>query len=212
MKKFTGLLVAMCMLLMANIAFAGEKYDIAEGADITEIKSLALGVPLYSPRPDEEELTLEKLMELMNKASEGVKIEVVPYDTVTANLRRDKDIDFRRFNKKQSARVFRENVGAYADAYVILTVAKSKQSTFFFDVCKPGTANELLFTCQIQFAEKDSLDVYKDVVRKFYDIFLIAQTDQKKANQKAIFDKMKKSDKKEKKDKKGEPGFKKLGK
>lgn len=208
MSKLIKIIALACMLLLtASTAFAGEKFEIAEGADITEINSLALGMPLYYPRGEEGEPTMEELIKAMNKASDSTKLKILSYDEVTARLRQDKNYDFRRFNYRQAARVFRENVGQYADAYVILTVAKSKQSTFFFDVCKPGTT-DILYTCQIQFAEKDSLEVYKEVVSKFYGIFEESKRDQLKANQKAMFDKMNpEKANKSKKDKK----FKKFG-
>ena len=186
MKKLMRLVFVLCLLVFGTqVAFANsDKVTILEGADITGIHRLALAKPLYLPS-DTLAPTMDQLIQIEADASKVARMYVIPYTTATESIQTDTKVDITALDRRQAAKVFKENAAKYADAYVVLTVANDSRTSFFFDVYKAGT-NELLYTYQIQAnrSEKDNVSTYQNFCEQFYKNFERSSTEQQKDNSK----------------------------
>ena len=187
MKKWMKILLFLCLTLFSTqVAFANaDKTTLIDGADITSIHRLALAKPLYIPSGSLAP-TMEQLIELESSTSKVARMYVIPYGTVADSIKTDESVDITLLDRRLAAQVFKENVGKYADAYVVLTVANDSRTSFFFDVYKSGT-NELLYTYQIQTnrSDKDDVSTYQTLCEQFYKNFERSITDQQKSEAKA---------------------------
>ena len=173
MKKLMQMLLVLCLVVFSTqVAFANsDKVTLVEGADITGIHRLALAKPLYM-QTDKLAPTMDQLIQIESEASKVARMYVIPYDTVAASVKTDTKVDIKALDRHQAAKVFKENAGKYADAYVVLTVANDSRTSFFFDVYKAGS-NELLYSYQIQAnrSEKDDVTTYQNLCEQFYKNF-----------------------------------------
>jgi len=191
MKKTVQLLLVICMLVLsAQLAFAaeGERETIQTGADLVPIHRLAIGKPLYMP-PNDKAPTNDQLTEIVFDASKKARSYVMSYDAVAESIRAESSVDIKSLDRVKAAKACRENVGKYADAYVIVTVANNSTTIFFFEVFKAGT-NELLYTYEVAAGKTgrsgvDTKDTYMDLSEKFYQHFEdAAQKQAKEADKK----------------------------
>lgn len=187
MKKLMQMLLVLCLVVFSTqVAFANsDKVTLVEGADITGIHRLALAKPLYM-QTDKLAPTMDQLIQIESEASKVARMYVIPYDTVAASVKTDTKVDIKALDRHQAAKVFKENAGKYADAYVVLTVANDSRTSFFFDVYKAGS-NELLYSYQIQAnrSEKDDVTTYQNLCEQFYKNFERSIGEQQKKDAKA---------------------------
>lgn len=187
MKKLMQMLLVLCLVVFSTqVAFANsDKVTLVEGADITGIHRLALAKPLYM-QTDKLAPTMDQLIQIESEASKVARMYVIPYDTVAASVKTDTKVDIKALERHQAAKVFKENAGKYADAYVVLTVANDSRTSFFFDVYKAGS-NELLYSYQIQAnrSEKDNVTTYQNLCEQFYKNFERFIGEQQKKDAKA---------------------------
>lgn len=187
MKKLMQMLLVLCLVVFSTqVAFANsDKVTLVEGADITGIHRLALAKPLYM-QTDKLAPTMDQLIQIESEASKVARMYVIPYDTVAASVKTDTKVDIKALDRHQAAKVFKENAGKYADAYVVLTVANDSRTSFFFDVYKAGS-NELLYSYQIQAnrSEKDNVTTYQNLCEQFYKNFECSIGEQQKKDAKA---------------------------
>lgn len=172
MRKLIQMLVIACMVMLGTqVAFANyDKETIIEGADLSAINRMAVGAPLYQPVGDAP--SNDALTRIVYDASRVTRNYVVSYDTVLDTIKATKGIDARVLERRQAAKIFKENVSELADAYVIVTVANNSRTSFFFDVFKVGT-NELLYSYEIRAnkTESDSERTYANFCEQFYKHF-----------------------------------------
>ena len=151
MKRFVQMALVLCLTLFAVQAGASpysDKVTLPEGATITNVNRLAVGAPLYVQVEDTSP-SIEILTQVVSDASRITHANIVTYDAVAAGIQTDKGIDIKALPRREAAKVFKENVASYADAYIILTVANNSRTTFFFDVYRSGS-NELLYTYEVR--------------------------------------------------------------
>ena len=186
MKKFVQMLLIMCMVVFgAQSAFANaDKVTIQEGADITSVKRIAVAAPLYMPANDKAP-SKEVLTQILADASKVSRSYVISYDAVAEGIKTAANVDIKALDRRQAAKIYKENVANYADAYVVLTVANSSRTTFFFDVFKVGT-NELLYTYEIRAnkSEEDSVATFNNLCEQFYKHLDRSAEEQLKAKRK----------------------------
>ena len=170
MKKIVQMLITICMVVLsAQVAFANaDKVTIQEGADITSVKRIAVAAPLYMQR-DDKAPSKEMLTQIVSDASRVSRSYVISYDAVAEGIKTAVNVDIKSLDRHQAAKIYKENVANYADAYVVLTVANNSRTTFFFDVFKSGT-NELLYTYEIRAnkSEGDSVNTFNNLCEQFY--------------------------------------------
>ena len=173
MKKIVQMLLAVCMVVLsAQVAFANaDQSTLQEGADITGVKRIAVAAPLYTP-VDEKAPNKEMLTQIVSDASRVSRSYVISYDAVADGIKAATNVDIKALDRRQAAKVYKENVANYADAYVVLTVANNSRTTFFFDVFKAGT-NELLYTYEIRAnkGEADTVATFNNLSEQFYKHF-----------------------------------------
>lgn len=195
MKKVFQLLAALFFFGSSSLALAySDKATVIEGADIVKIERLAVAAPLYMPVKDAP--SMEELVRLLNEAAAVSKHQVVTYDVMAQNILRDRQVDLYKTDRHVGAKVFRDQVAQYADAYVILTVANNSRTAFFFDVYAAGT-NELLYSYQI-IADRDDPDdvkTYTEMAQKFYKNFDGSVTEAKNQQEKEAKEARKKAKK-----------------
>ena len=181
MKKIVQVMLFVCLTVFGmQVAFANaDKVTIPEGADIVSVKRLALAAPLYTPTKDAP--TKEELLASMYEASSVARSYVLSYDMVAADIQKNTGVDIKSLDRRQAAKVYKENVAADADAYVVLTVANNSRIVFFFDVYRSGT-NELLYTYQIvaNRSQKANMETYKALSEQFYKNFERSANEQAK--------------------------------
>ena len=186
MKKFVQMLLTVCMVVLsAQVAFANaDKVTIQEGADITTVKRIAVAAPLYMP-VDEKAPNKEMLTQIVSDASRVSRSYVISYDAVAEGIKKATNVDIKSLDRRQAAKVYKENAANYADAYVVLTVANNSRTTFFFDVFKAGT-NELLYTYEIRAnrSEGDTIATFNNLCEQFYKHLDRSAEEQIKANSK----------------------------
>ena len=181
MKKIVQVMLFVCLTVFGmQVAFANaDKVTIPEGADIVSVKRLALAAPLYTPTKDAP--TKEELLASMYEASSVARSYVLSYDMVAADIQKNTGVDIKSLDRRQAAKVYKENVAADADAYVVLTVANNSRIVFFYDVYRSGT-NELLYTYQIvaNRSQKANTETYKALSEQFYKNFERSANEQAK--------------------------------
>lgn len=183
MKKFVQMLLVVCMMVFgAQAAFANtDNVTVQEGADLTSIKRIAVAAPLYTP-VDDKAPSKDMLTQIVSDASRVARGYVISYDAVVEGIKNSMNVDIKALDRRQSAKIYKENVANYADAYVVVTVANNSRTTFFFDVFKVGT-NELLYTYEIRAnkSEGDTVNTYNNMCEQFYKHFDRSVDDQVKA-------------------------------
>lgn len=173
MRKIFQMLMVVCLVILGTqVAFANaDKVTVQEGADLTAVKRIAIASPLYT-QVDEKAPNKDMLTQIEYDSSRVSHAYVVSYDAVAEGVKTATDVDMKALDRRQAAKVFKDNVANYADAYVVLTVANNSRTQFFFDVYKAGT-NELLYTYQIAAnrSEDDSVATFTNYCQQFYKHF-----------------------------------------
>ncbi|MCR5756386.1 MAG: coenzyme F(420) biosynthesis enzyme [Selenomonas sp.] len=186
MKKIVQMLLVVCMVVLSTqVAFANyDSVTVQEGADLSTVKRIAVAAPLYTP-VDEKAPNKEMLTQIVSDASRVSRDYVISYDAVAEGIRTAINVDIKALDRRQAAKIYKENVANYADAYVVLTVANNSRTTFFFDVFKAGT-NELLYTYEIRAnkSEGDTVNTYNNLSEQFYKNFDRSVDAQLKGNSK----------------------------
>lgn len=186
MRKFVQILIMVCMVVFsAQVAFAhSDKVTVQEGADLASVHRLAIGMPEYVP-VGETAPTKDDVLHAVADASKVARCYVVSYDAAAEGIKSDKGVDIKSLDRRKAATEFKNDVSAYADAYVILTVANNSSLVLFYDVYKAGT-NELLYSYQIAAnrSDKDEVDTYKMLSEQFFKNFERSAEDQQKKSEK----------------------------
>ena len=180
MKKLFTLLTALAIMMLSATAFAANEQEaLADGADITGIRRMAMAEPLYNQMKDGP--SLADVTQAVYDASALTKAYVISYGDIASNIKRDTDVDIRPLNHRQAMKVFRLCVPKYVDAYVVPTIANNNRKTVFFDVYQVKT-DALLYRYQLT-ADKnaeDSYMTYKALSEQFFKKFDRAIENQKR--------------------------------
>ena len=182
MKKIVRVFLTLCCLFFtSSFALANaDKITIPEGANLKNINRIAIGAPLYLQVKDTAP-SLEILTQVLYDAGRATKANVVSYDAVVSSIAADKKVDLTTLNRREAAKVFKDNVVNYADTYVVLTVANNSRTTFFFDVFRAGS-NELIYSYEIRANrdEDDTVATFNSLSEKFFKRLVNAIEDQRK--------------------------------
>ena len=187
MKKlilFLFLAVFMSVFCPSALAYV-ETATPQEGQTIADTETLAIGAPLYTAKEGVPTKT-EYIGILNDMGTKVLKNRIVTYDTIAQGIRQKTGKDVYALDRIPAAKVFRDHVMDFADAYVVSTVTMSRRTVLFFDVYRAGT-NELLYSYELilDSDDKDDVKTYSEMVGKFYKNFVAAQASQKKDKEKA---------------------------
>ena len=177
----------MVFTLSCSSAFAYvEIASPQEGQTVADVETLAIGAPLYTSK--EGYPTKNEYVGILNDMGAKVlKGGVVTYDFVARGIRQKTGKDVYALDRIPAAKIYKDNVLDFADAYLVSTVTMSSRRTvLFFDVYRAGT-NERLYGYELLLDsdEKDDVKTYSEMVEKFYKHYASVQETQKKEKEKA---------------------------
>ena len=177
----------MVFTLSCSSAFAYvEIASPQEGQTVADVETLAIGAPLYTSK--EGYPTKNEYVGILNDMGAKVlKGGVVTYDFVARGIRQKTGKDVYALDRIPAAKIYKDNVLDFADAYLVSTVTMSSRRTvLFFDVYRAGT-NERLYGYErlLDSDEKDDVKTYSEMVEKFYKHYASVQETQKKEKEKA---------------------------
>ena len=203
MKKIVQILIAACMLLLsAQSVFAAEFMEVSQGVDLTNIQTIAIAKPHYTP--SQKDPAAIELTKAMINSAETKYFTVVPYEDIELKFLREKNVDLNAMDSRLAADYFAKNTAGIADVYVIATVTTASKKFIFFEVYKAGT-NDLLFQHQIEVNQRQlSYELFQDAAHSFYVLLHDTQVQQMKKKEKEMYDKTRT----DLKGKKPESGFK----
>ncbi len=194
MKKCLQLLLMLCVLVLGTqSAFAG---GLLGGTGVSEdrvydpdgmlkIKTLAIADPIYNGPTTEGEPEIEDLPEILMEATLADKkgvLNYISYRDVCQNIKVAKHIDILRLDRKKAFSEYKESIGKYADAYVIVTVSNGTSANdgtrlnIFFDVYDANTSKVIYAYRKLapKSATRDTL-LYTEIAKDFYTDFIKAQ-------------------------------------
>ena len=194
MKKCLQLLLMLCVLVLGTqSAFAG---GLLGGTGVSEdrvydpdgmlkIKTLAIADPNYNGPTTEGEPEIEDLPEILMEATLADKkgvLNYISYRDVCQNIKVAKHIDILRLDRKKAFSEYKEAIGKYADAYVIVTVSNGTSANdgtrlnIFFDVYDANTSKVIYAYRKLapKSATRDTL-LYTEIAKDFYTDFIKAQ-------------------------------------
>ena len=152
MKKIFSVLIFAALILTSVSAFAAFEEKTTEGADIASVKRIAVALPNHY-KVEENEPTLEVFTQSIFDASKVARCYVISYDEILANIKKDTGVDVASLGEKEAEKCYKENVGKYADAYLVVTTANNSKTTrFFFEVKDPKTG-EVMYCYSVQNSE-----------------------------------------------------------
>ena len=194
MKKCLQLLLMLCILVLgAQSAFAG---GLLGGTGVSEdrvydqdgmlkIKTLAIAAPIYNGPKTEGEPDVEDLPEILMEGTLADKkgvLNYISYRDVCQNIKVAKYIDILRLDRKKAFAEYKEDIGKYADAYVIVTVSNGTSMNdgtrlnLYFEVFDAKT-NQIVYMYHKlapKSATRDTL-LYTEIAKDFYTDFIKAQ-------------------------------------
>ena len=141
---FLSILTAVAFLLTSTTAFAAIQEQLVNGVDLTKIKRLAVAYPNhYKISNISDEPTIEALIEMLGTANQSTRFTVIPYNDIVEVIKKDKNIDITKIDDyKEYNKTFSENIGNYADAYLVVTTANNNDpTTFIFKIQDVQTGN-----------------------------------------------------------------------
>ncbi|MGM9581778.1 MAG: hypothetical protein ACI3U2_11170 [Anaerovibrio sp.] len=194
MKKCLQLLLMLCVLVLgAQSAFAG---GLLGGTGVSEdrvynqdgmlkIKTLAIAAPIYNGPKSEGEPDVEDLPEILMEGTLADKkgvLKYVSYRDVCQSIKVAKHVDILRLDRKKAFGEYKEAIGKYADAYVIVTVSNGTSMNdgtrlnLYFEVFDAKT-NQIVYMYHKlapKSATRDTL-LYTEIAKDFYTDFIKAQ-------------------------------------
>ena len=152
MKNFLlSILTAMAFILTSTTAFAAVHEQLIDGVDLTKIKRLAVAYPNhYKISNVSDEPTIEALMEMLGTANQSTRFTVIPYNDIVEVIKKDKNVDITKIDDyKEYNKTFENNIGNYADAYVVLTTANNNDPTTFLFKIQNAQTGDVMYLLQI---------------------------------------------------------------
>ena len=194
MKKCLQLLLMLCILVLgAQSAFAGgllggtgvSEERVYDQDGMLKIKTLAIAAPIYNGPKTEGEPEVEDLPEILMEGTLADKkgvLNYISYRDVCQNIKVAKHIDILRLDRKKAFAEYKEAIGKYADAYVIVTVSNGTSMNdgtrlnLYFEVFDAKT-NQIVYMYHKlapKSATRDTL-LYTEIAKDFYTDFIKAQ-------------------------------------
>ncbi|MBQ7476543.1 MAG: hypothetical protein IJT06_04020 [Selenomonadaceae bacterium] len=187
MKKFLSrigkyamsLLVVAAFLLTSATAFAlGQNEQVMTNTpeELKSIQRLAVARPNhFKAETMSDEPTIEALTEILATTNKMDRFTIIPYAEIVEAIKRDKGIDLEKLDYFAHKKAFEENIGNYADAYVVLTTANNNDPTvFMFKVYNAQTNNNLYILDISDRTFRKNVKGYSLACETFYKTFKLA--------------------------------------
>ena len=194
MKKCLQLLLMLCILVLGTqSAFAGgllggtgvSEERVYDQEGMLKIKTLAIAAPIYNGPKTEGEPEVEDLPEILMEATLADKkgvLNYISYRGVCQIINVCEHVDILRLDRKKPFGEYKEAIGKYADAYVVVTVSNGTSANdgtrlnIFFDVYDANTSKVIFAYRKLapKSATRDTL-LYTEIAKDFYTDFIKAQ-------------------------------------
>ena len=150
MKKFFIALMMLSVFVTASIASAAYEENIEDDVDLNTVKKIAVAYPNYYKVEEAEPEIYDLAKDIYNEGRFTSSREIVSYEDVAAAIRRDTGIDIHSLDVTEAEKVFNQNVGRYADSYVITTVTNNAKRPWLFFYVYNAADGKLMYTYSIQ--------------------------------------------------------------
>ena len=150
MKKFLAALAMLAVFITSSIALAAYEENIEDDANLGAIKKIAVAFPNYYKIEDAEPDIYDLARDIYNAGRFTSSREIVSYEDVASAIRRDTGVDIHSLDVVEAEKVYNQNVGRYADSYVITTVTNNSKRPWLFFYVYNSADSKLMYTYSIQ--------------------------------------------------------------
>ena len=130
---------AVMLFVLASTVFAaspGTATVMDDSFNLSSIRSIAIAMPNYiqtKTGPSIDDVTTALAQSGFDtKALKGVT--VIPYQVVAEAIRRDSGTDISTMSRTAAKKAFQQNIGKYADTYLVATIANDSRIVIFYDL------------------------------------------------------------------------------
>ena len=162
----------LAIFLTSSVALAAYEEAIEEDADLTKIKTMAIGMPDFY-KMEEAEPTIDEFTKILYASGRDYSThDIISYEDIAASIRRDTGIDIYGLEAMDAERIYNENISKYADTYMITTVANNSGKPWLFFYVYNAANSKLLYTYSVQSntINKTAKD-YRKAAEGFYKQF-----------------------------------------
>lgn len=162
----------LAIFLTSSVALAAYEEAIEEDADLTRIHTMAIGMPDFY-KMEEAEPTIDEFTKILYASGRDYSThDIISYEDIAASIRRDTGIDIYGLEAMDAERIYNENIGKYADTYMITTVANNSGKPWLFFYVYNAANSKLLYTYSVQSntINKTAKD-YRKAAEGFYKQF-----------------------------------------
>ncbi|MBQ7454644.1 MAG: hypothetical protein IJS69_06320, partial [Selenomonadaceae bacterium] len=150
MKNFFAALAMLAVMITSSVAMAAFAENIEEGAQLSKIKRLAIAMPNYYKVEDNEPHLHDLLRDIGNVGKMSSTLEIIAYDDIASNIRRDTGIDILSLDVPEAEKVYNKYVSRYADAYLIMTITNNSKVPEIFYYVYDAADQQLMYTYRLQ--------------------------------------------------------------
>ena len=140
----------LAVFVTSSIAFAAFEETIEEDANLVAVKKMAVAYPNYYKTEEAEPEIYDFTKDIYNAGRFTSSREIVSYEDVASAIRRDTGIDIHSLDVPEAEKVFNQNIGRYADSYVITTVTNNSKRPWLFFYVYNAADGKLMYTYSIQ--------------------------------------------------------------
>ncbi len=150
MKKFLAALAMLAVFVTSSIALAAYEENIEDDANLGAVKKIAIAFPNYYKIEDAEPDIYDLARDIYNAGRFTSSREIVSYEDVASAIRRDTGVDIHSLDVVEAEKVYNQNIGRYADTYVITTVTNNSKRPWLFFYLYNAADSKLMYTYSIQ--------------------------------------------------------------
>ena len=208
MKRGLQLVVMLCVFLMGTqVSFAAgllggtgvSEARVYDSEGLMKVHTLAIADSIYNGPTSEGEPEIDDLPEILMNGTLADKKSVlsyISYRDVCQNIKIARHVDILRLDARKAFKEYKNNIGLYADAYVITTISNGTSKNdgtrlnVFFDVYDARTSKIIYAYRKLapKSATRDAL-LYTEITKDFISEFIDAQKqalEEKEKEEKAI--------------------------
>ena len=150
MKKFFIALMMLAVFVTSSSALAAFEENIEDDVDLNAVKKIAVAYPNYYKIEEAEPEIYDLARDIYNAGRFTSSREIISYEDVASAIRRDTGIDIHSLDVPEAEKVFNQNIGRYADSYVITTVTNNSKRPWLFFYVYNAADGKLMYTYSIQ--------------------------------------------------------------
>ena len=194
MKRGLQLVLMLCVFLLGTqVSFASGLFGgtgvgesrVYDSEGLMKIHTLAIADSIYNGPTSEGEPEIDDVPEILMNGTLADKKNVlsyISYRDVCQNIKIARHVDILRLDNRKAFKEYKDNIGLYADAYVITTISNGTSKNdgtrlnVFFDVYDARTSKIIYAYRKLapKSATRDSL-LYTEIAKDFFSDLINAQ-------------------------------------